>query len=112
MKEVDLDSTIDALETADAKENGQRPASRGQGKILVGTVEDFFGNIDVVAIKLVGSVKVGDIIEIGDPDDAVRQRVSSMQIDREDVYEAGEGDSVGIKLKYKVGLGRSVYKIE
>lgn len=56
-------------------------------------------------------MNVGDVIEIGTDDDAVRQKIISMQIDRQDIDSATDGDSVGIKLKYKVEEGSEVYKI-
>ena len=63
-------------------------------------------------VKRAGTVKgVGDLIEIGDEYDAIRQRVSSMQVDGNDVQEAGAGDSVGIKLNYKVSEGRDVFRM-
>ncbi|MDE1851148.1 MAG: translation elongation factor-like protein [Candidatus Micrarchaeota archaeon] len=78
---------------------------------MIGTVEEFFDRINVAAVKLTQSLKVGDVIEVGNEEEAVRQKVSSMQIDRNDVEEAGGGDSVGIKLNHKVPLGSEVYKI-
>ncbi|MDE1828299.1 MAG: translation elongation factor-like protein [Candidatus Micrarchaeota archaeon] len=78
----------------------------------MGVVEHFFDKIDVVAIKLSGPLKVGDIIEIGDEENAVRQKITSMQIDREDVGHAGEGDSIGIKLAHKVSPGSRVYRLK
>lgn len=61
---------------------------RKNGRVLVGSVEKFFDRISVAAIKLAGDLKVGDIIEIGGDEEAIRQRISSMQIDRIDVEEA------------------------
>ncbi len=117
MKNSDLDSTMDVLDTMEARDNRNpnpdpNPNSMPrQNKVAIGTVEDFFDKISVVAIKLNGNLKVGDVIEIGDEEEAVRQKIISMQINRENVEEAGDGDSVGIKLKYKVSPGLSVYKI-
>ena len=112
MKNVDLDNTMDMVNQMEAKESGRSQMPQGSSKTRIGTVESYLDRIGVVAIKLTGSLKVGDIIEIGHEDDAVRQRISSMQINRENIEEAGEGDSVGIKLKYKVDDGLPVYKID
>ncbi len=87
-------------------------AASTTGKVLVGRVEQFFDKINVAAIILDSALKVGDIIEIGNEEEAIRQRISSMQIEKEDVSQAQEGESVGIKLKYKVPVGSDVYKIE
>lgn len=116
MKNADLDSTMDILDTLDARDRGKDPGpgnpSNARSKSPIGTVEGFYDKISVAAIRLTGSLKVGDIIEIGTEDDAVRQRVSSMQINREDVEEAREGDSVGIKTKHRVEEGLNVYRID
>lgn len=107
----DLDDAIDALEAAEAKERGAFASGGGREKILVGTVEQFFDRINVAAVKLSGRLAVGDIVEIGDDEEAIRQRVSSMQIDRADVVEAGEGDDVGIKVRCPVPVGSGVFVI-
>ena len=107
----DLDSAIENLEAWEAKERGQSNPGESKRKVLVGRVERFFGKISVVAISLSSDLKIGDIIEIGDEEDAVRQRISSMQIDRVDVTEASEGESVGIKLKHPVRADSQVYRI-
>lgn len=78
----------------------------------VGAVTAFFDRISVAAIVLSNGLKVGDLIEIGTEDDAIRQRVTSMQIDRKSVESAGIGDEVGIKTKYKVSIGSSVYRVQ
>ena len=87
-------------------------ATPAQGRVQIGRVEQFFDRINVAAISLTSSLKIGDIIEIGTLEDAVRQRISSMQIEKEDVSEAQEGESIGVKLKYKVPVGSDVYKIQ
>ncbi len=112
MKDVDLDSTMDSLETMEAREAARSISGQQQSRVLVGTVEGFFDKIGVVAIKLSSTLKVGDVIEIGTEEEAVRQRVLSMQINREDVEEASEGDSVGIKTSHRIEEGLSVYKIK
>ena len=111
----DLDDAMASQEAWEAKERGMgRPpaAPAAEDKELVGSVEQYFDRLGVVAIRLSGQLKVGDIIEIGDEEEAVRQRVSSMQINRKDVSEAGEGDSVGIKLKHRVDEGCEVYLVQ
>ncbi len=109
----ELDNAMDVLDTLEKKKNGGtfEAIDKRLDKIYIGMVEQFFNKINVVAIKLEGTLKVGDVIEIGTEEDAIRQRISSMQIDRQDIETAYEGDSVGIKLKHKVDQGSNVYKI-
>ena len=101
------------LDSIEEKEHGavavlpeQRP-----NKVFLGTVDHFFEKLRVAAIKLEGSLHVGDIIEIGSDEEAIRQRVASMQIDKNEVDSADEGDDVGVKVIHPVQAGSSVYKI-
>ena len=106
---------VDALNAREerkmARLDRQGIQSGQQGKVRVGSVEFYFDKICVAAIALEGALKVGDVIEIGTEDDAIRQRVASMQIDRKDVLEAGPGDSVGIRVKCAVPKGSEVCRI-
>ena len=109
----ELDNAMDVLDTLEKKKNGDtfEAIDKRSNKIYIGMVEQFFDKINVVAIKLEGTLKIGDIIEIGTEEEAIRQRVSSMQIDRQNIETAYEGDSVGIKLRYKVDEGSNVYRV-
>lgn len=113
---ADLDSVMEALEAQEAKENGYRQKDdaevmRSTERQEIGEVERYFGKIGVAAIKLTGSISVGDTLEIDDNDETIRLRVSSMQIDRKDVTDASEGDDVGIKINHTVGSGSKVYRL-
>jgi translation elongation factor EF-1alpha len=107
----DLDSAMDVINALEERRSREESGRSGSAKELVGTTEHYYKNIGVVAIRLEGNLKVGDIIEIGDEEEAVRLKVSSMQIDRKDVNWAHSGDSVGIKIRYPVADGSSVYRL-
>jgi len=77
----------------------------------VGVISHYFGQIGVVAIDLTGSLKVGDKIRIKGATTDFEQEVDSMQIDRKDVNEAGNGNSIGVKASEKVRVGDGVYKL-
>ena len=108
----DLDTAMDVLDSLEKKSNKIIENNEMPKVTIIGVVEQFFNKINVVAIKLNSELKIGDIIEIGTEESAVRQKVLSMQINREDVDIAYSGDSVGIKIKYRVDEGSNVYKIE
>ena len=110
---ADLDDAMESQEAWEAKEKrlSSRTGGRYTNKELVGSVEQFFDRLNVAAIRLTGALKVGDIIEIGSEEEAIRQRVSSMQINRKDVDKAGDGDSVGIKVRCRVPEGSDVYRV-
>jgi translation initiation factor IF-2 len=81
-------------------------------RVWIGRITKFFGKINVAAIELTASLRVGDEIEIVNEGSTVRQRVASMQINRTNVMEAGNGDDVGIKIDGQVAEGSSVYRIK
>lgn len=79
---------------------------------LIGNVESYFSKIGVAAIKLSGDLKVGDRIKLKGHTTDFEQTVDSMQIDREEVEEASDGDEIGIKVSDRVRPNDKVYKIE
>ena len=78
----------------------------------VGEIIKFFGKIGVAAIRLSeGSLKVGDKIHIVGHTTDITQTVDSMQIENQDVQEAGPGADIGIKLKDRAREHDVVYKV-
>ena len=78
----------------------------------IGVVEHFFTNINVAAIKINnGELKVGDTIHIVGAHTDFKQKINSMQIDRDPVEHVKAGDDVGIKVKDRVREHDVVYKI-
>ena len=77
----------------------------------VGEVIKFFGKIGVAAIRLSGSLKVGDTIHIMGHTSDVIQAVDSMQVENANVQEAGPGADIGIRVKDKVREHDVVYKV-
>lgn len=77
----------------------------------IGKITHYFSDIDVGVIELSGELKVGDEISIEGATTDIQQKVNSMEIDHEDVSEAGAGDAVGLKVKDRVREGDDVYKI-
>ena len=82
------------------------------GKPL-GTVMNFFENVGVIALKLEGSLKIGDKIRIvGGEEVNFEDTVESMKINGKDVKEVNAGDDVGIKVSGKARKGYAVYRVE
>ena len=78
----------------------------------IGEVIKYFGKIGVAAIRLTeGSLKVGDTIHLVGHTTDVTQMVDSMQIENQNVQEAGPGADFGIKTKEKVRDHDVVYKV-
>jgi selenocysteine-specific translation elongation factor len=78
---------------------------------LIGTISDYFVKPSVAGIDLSGTVKVGDRIRITGHTTDIEMVVHSMQIEHQNVQEAGAGDSVGIEIPDRARRGDSVYKI-
>jgi putative protease len=78
----------------------------------IGIVEHFFTNVSVAAIKIIeGNLKIGDTIHFVGAHTDFKQKINSMQIDRNPVNTVKKGDAVGIKVQEKVREHDIVYKI-
>jgi len=78
----------------------------------IGIVEHFFTNVSVAAVKIIeGELKIGDTIHFVGAHTDFKQKISSMQIDRNSVNTVKKGDAVGIKVHEKVREHDIVYKI-
>ena len=76
----------------------------------IGEVMTYYANIEVAAVELSGSVKVGDTIIFRGFTTDLEQKVDSMQIEHDSVQEAKAGDEIGIKVPGKVRKNDRVYK--
>ena len=78
----------------------------------IGVIEHFFTNVGVAAIKIInGELKIGDTIHIVGAHTDFKQKIDSMQIDRNSVETVKAGDDVGIKVKDRVRGHDVVYKM-
>ncbi len=78
----------------------------------IGTISGYFSHVGVAAIKLSGSLKVGDTIHVKGHTTDIELKVGSIQIDRAPVKMAKKGDHIGIKVPDKVRPNDIVYLIE
>ena len=76
----------------------------------IGEVMTYYANIEVAAVELSGSVKVGDTIIFRGFTTDLEQKVDSMQIEHDSVQEAKAGDQIGVKVPGKVRKNDQVYK--
>ncbi len=79
---------------------------------LVGKISHYFSNIQVGIINLSAPLSLGDKIRIigGEATD-FNQKVTSMQIDHQEVKKAKKGDLVGFKTDQQVREGYKIYKV-
>ena len=79
----------------------------------IGIVEHFFTKIGVAAIRITdGELKIGDTIHIVGATTDFKQKVESMQINRQPVDVAKPGDEIGIKVIDRVREHDVVYKVK
>lgn len=77
----------------------------------IGRVMDYFAKIGVAGIDLTGKLRVGDKIRIRGHTTDLEQTVESIQIEHEQVEEAGPGDKIGIKVGDRCRNGDLVYRL-
>jgi len=78
----------------------------------IGVVSSYFDHVGVAAIKLSGSLNVGDKVHIKGHTTDFRKKIASMQIERVDVKKAKKGDHIGIKVTKKVRPNDKVFLSE
>ncbi|UCE29883.1 MAG: translation elongation factor-like protein [Candidatus Bathyarchaeota archaeon] len=77
----------------------------------IGIVDHYFAKISVAVVELKETIRVGDMILFkGDTSD-FEQAVESMQIEHENIENAGAGQSIGLKVDQRVREGDKVYKV-
>ncbi len=78
----------------------------------IGIIVNYFSKISVAAIQIESnSLSVGDRIRIKGATTDFTQEIESMEIDRTPVNSASKGQDVGIKMKSRVRLNDTVYKL-
>ena len=80
-------------------------------EMQVGKVTHYFTKIGVAVIEVTGgSIKVGDELHIKGHTSDFKQKVSSMQIERDKIEMAEPGQSIGMKVNEPVRANDMVYK--
>lgn len=80
-------------------------------EIEIGVITHYFGHLNVAALKLTGSLAVGDTLRIKGHTTDVTVAVDSIQIEHKSVQQAAQGDNVGIKVPSHVREHDKVYKV-
>ena len=77
----------------------------------IGRVSDYFARIGVAGIDLTGKLRVGDTIHVKGHTTDLELVVESMQVEHDQVEEAGPGDKIGIKMQDRCRGGDHVYRV-
>ena len=81
------------------------------GEVRVGVVTHYFGHLSVAAVRLEGSLSVGDTVRILGHTSDFRQRVDSMQLEHQPVGEATGGQEIGLRVTEHAREHDVVYKV-
>jgi putative protease len=88
-----------------------KPEGKLTGKKLVGTITHFFDKISVAVIKVSAPISVGDELAIEGPMTNIKMKVTSMQVEHDQVKAAKKGDDIGMKVPSPVKAKDLVYKV-
>ena len=76
-----------------------------------GDVSHYYSNIEVAVVDLVDKLKIDDEIMVKGATTDFTQIVESIQIEHEQVMEAGAGDSIGLLVRDRVRAGDQVLRL-
>jgi len=77
----------------------------------IGEVTHYFPHVKAAAVLILkDSLKVGDEIYIKGHTSDFKEKVASIQLDREAIQEGKKGQEIGLLVKSRVRIGDSVYK--
>ena len=82
------------------------------GEKLIGEVTHYYARIGVAAVLLSGPLKVGDQIHVLGRTSDFQQKVTSMQVEHEEIAEALAGQEIGLRVAERARQKDRVYRIE
>lgn len=77
----------------------------------IGKITHYFNHLRVAIVKLDDNLKTGDTIHIVGTNSDFIQQVGEMQIEHQNILEAGRGQEVGIRIADHAHEHDSVYKV-
>lgn len=78
----------------------------------IGTVNHYFTKLSVAVIDLIGPLRLGDTIAISGKHTDFVQKVTSMQIDHQNIEAAQAGQEVAIRFIERARAGDMVLRVE
>jgi translation elongation factor EF-1alpha len=79
--------------------------------LKVGKITHYYDKIGVAVVELSGTLSVGDEIKISGHGREFNQKVSSVQVEHEEIKEAKKGKIVGMKVDQEVKEGDEVFRV-
>lgn len=80
--------------------------------IQIGKVTHYYDKIGVAVIEVTNQpLKVGDTVKVSGHDNEFTQKISSLQVEHDQVSEVGVGESCGMKVDEPVKAGDVLYLV-
>ncbi len=80
--------------------------------VKVGEVTHYFPHVKAAALLVLkDSIKVGDRIYLKGHTTDFKEKIASIQLDREPIQKGKKGQEIGLLVKKRVRIGDSVYKL-
>lgn len=100
-----------------AKKKAARPGKKAAKKEksnleAIGEITHYFPHVSAGVIKLSQDLKAGETVQIKGHTTDFKETVDSIQIDHAPVAEAKKGQEIGLKVKSRVRIGDTVYKVK
>jgi U32 family peptidase len=77
----------------------------------VGEITHYYDKIGVAVLELTADLNIGDLIKIVKDDGEIKQEVTSMQQEHQQIKAAKKGDVVGLKVTKPVAAKSTVYRL-
>ena len=79
---------------------------------LIGKITHFFKKINVAVLEITDDeLVIGDTIHIKGHTSDFTQKISSMQVEHQEIEKAKKGDNIGLKVENPVHEHDEVYKV-
>ena len=94
------------------KPKAKKLKSAVEAMVKVGEVTHYFPHVKAAALLVLkDSIKVGDEIYLKGHTTDFKEKIVSIQLDREPIQEGKKGQEIGLLVKKRVRIGDSVYKL-
>ena len=81
--------------------------------IKIGKVTHFFDKIGVAVVEVVSQpLKVGDVVKISGHDSEFNQKITSLQVEHNQVTEVASGETAGLKVEKPVKEGDELFLVQ
>ena len=78
---------------------------------LLGTVTHYFGKLAVAVLDLKAPLTVKDLVAFRGATTNFEQEIESIQVDHQSIEVGGVGQEVAVKVKDKVRVGDTIFKL-